>query len=94
MFYWTVPFFVIGPENMSKLRFIIMSMMPNLILGFMPYVFFWIFPDHVWIGLFGAVAIGMGVGDYYDVFLAIAQVPHGGRIYLRGWLKYWYMPKE
>ena len=30
--------FVVGPEPMSKRRFILMCLLPNLLLGFLPYI--------------------------------------------------------
>lgn len=84
--------FVTGPETMSKGRFILMSLLPNLVFGFLPYILFFIFPNCAFLGTLGAFAIGMGVGDYYNVFNALRQMPKGARTYMHGIHSYWYMP--
>jgi len=84
--------FVVGPEDMSKGRFIFMSLLPNLVFGFLPYMLFYFFPQAVWPGALGALCIGMGFGDYINVFNALRQMPRGSRTYLYGMHSYWYMP--
>lgn len=84
--------FVTGPETMSKGRFIFMSLLPNLVFGFLPYLIFMLFPRLTFLGSLGALAIGMGVGDYYNVFNALWQMPKGARTYMHGLHSYWYMP--
>lgn len=84
--------FVTGPETMSKARFVFMSLLPNLIFGFLPYILFFIFPKCAFLGTFGALSIGMGAGDYYNVFNALRQMPKGARTYMHGIHSYWYMP--
>lgn len=82
--------FVVGTEDMSKLRFIMMSLCPNIVFGLIPFIIFLIFPDITIFGTLGALAIGMGAGDYYNVFNALTQVPKGAKIYLSGFHSYWY----
>lgn len=84
--------FVVGTETMSKSRFIMMSLCPNLILGFLPFLLFIIFPQLSFLGIFGAISISMGAGDYYNVFNALTQMPKGARTYLYKMNSYWYMP--
>lgn len=86
--------FVFGAEDMSKGRFIFMSLLPNLVFGFIPYLIFMIFPSVTFFGMLGALAIGMGSGDYMNVFNAIRQVPKNAKIYMYGFHSYWYMPTE
>ncbi len=86
--------FVTGPETMSKARFIFMSLLPNLVFGFLPYLIFMLFPHLTFLGSLGALAIGMGAGDYYNVFNALRQMPKGARTYMHGLHSYWYMPVE
>lgn len=86
--------FVVGTEDMSKSRFIFMCLCPNIILGFIPYIIFLIFPNFVGFGLFGLICIGMGFGDYINVYNAIKQMPKGAKTYLCGMHSYWYMPDE
>lgn len=82
--------FVCGIEDMSKTRFIMMGLCPNIVFGFIPFILFLIFPNLVFLGTFGALAIGMGAGDYYNIFNALTQVPKGAKIYNSGFHSYWY----
>ncbi len=85
--------FVVGTEDMSKLRFIFMSMLPNIVFGFIPYLIFIINPNLIFFGIFGLASICGGVGDYMNVFNTIFQVPKGGIVYMSGMHSYWYIPK-
>lgn len=58
--------FVIGTEDMSKVRYIFMSMLPNLIFGFIPFAVFLINPQWKLLGCIGAFSIPMGAGDYFN----------------------------
>lgn len=86
--------FVTGTENMTKTRFVFMSLLPNIIFGFVPFIIFLIFPSLSFFGTLGALAIGMGAGDYYNVFNCLTQVPKGGKIYMYGMNSYWFMPED
>ena len=86
--------FVVGPESMSKGRFIFMSMLPNLVFGFLPYCIGMIFPQMGFFLALGCMAIGMGAGDYYNVFNALRQMPKGAKTYLYQFNSYWYMPED
>ena len=86
--------FVIGPETMSKSRFIFMSLLPNIIFGFIPFIIGMIFPNLVLLTLVGALCIGSGAGDYYNVFNALTQMPRGARTYMYKFNSFWYMPKD
>lgn len=83
--------FVTGPEDMSKARFIAMSLLPNLVFGFLPFFIGVLLPRPM-LAVFGAFCIGMGTGDYYNIANAVAQMPKGARTYLHGFASYWYMP--
>ncbi len=85
--------FVCGPEDMSKAHFIFMSMLPNLVFGFIPYLVFMIHPSFLLLGEFGALSLGAGFGDYFNVFNALTQMPKGSRTYLKGFHSYWYPAK-
>lgn len=85
--------FVVGPEDMSKARFVFMSLLPNLIFGIIPFCIFLIFPDQGFLGTMGLFAISMGAGDYYNVYNALTQMPKGARTYLYQFHSYWYMPE-
>ena len=86
--------FVVGPETMSKGRFIFMSLLPNLVFGFIPYCIGMIFPQMIFLLALGCMAIGMGAGDYYNVFNALRQMPKGAKTYLYQFNSYWYMPED
>ena len=86
--------FVVGPETMSKGRFIFMSLLPNLAFGLVPYVVGMIWPRLLFCLAMGTLCLGMGAGDYYNVFNAATQMPKGARTYLYGFHSYWYMPHE
>lgn len=86
--------FVVGPETMSKSRFIILSLLPNLVFGFIPYILTLIVPSLTVLGYFGLTSITMGAGDYYNVFNAVTQMPKGAKTYLYQFNSYWYMPNE
>lgn len=84
--------FVVGPEHMTKGRFVFMSLLPNLVFGFIPFGLFLIQPQWDILGTMGAFAIGMGAGDYYNVFNALTQMPKGALTYLHKFHSYWYLP--
>ena len=86
--------FVVGPEDMSKGRFIFMSLLPNIVLGFIPYLIFIFNPEWTTLGVFGALNITSGSGDYLNVFNAITQMPKGARTYLHKFNSYWYIPEN
>ncbi|MBR4461104.1 MAG: DUF3267 domain-containing protein [Erysipelotrichaceae bacterium] len=85
--------FVVGSERMSKARFIFMSMLPNLVFGFIPFLLFLIHPSWTVLGTLGAFAIPMGAGDYINVFNALTQMPKGAKTYMKGFHSYWYLPE-
>ena len=82
--------FVIGTEDMSKGRFIFMSLCPNIVFGLIPYVIFLLFPNLIGLGFFGIVCLSMGCGDYLNVYNAIRQMPSNSKTYLHGMHSYWY----
>lgn len=87
--------FVVATEDMSKSHFIVMSLMPNLIFGFVPFLLYLIFPQDLgFLGILGATSIPMGIGDYYNIINALTQMPKGARTYLHGFHSYWYLPEE
>lgn len=82
--------FVVGTEDMSRRRFIFMSLCPNIVLGVIPYVLFLIFPHLTGLGVFGTICTGMGFGDYINVYNALTQMPKDAKTYLSGMHSYWY----
>ena len=85
--------FVTGAEEFSKGQFVFMSMAPNLVFGFVPFIVFLICPKLVWLGVLGAMSIVSGTGDYYNVLNCARQVPKGCPVYMRGFHSYWYRPE-
>lgn len=85
--------FVVGTEAMSKMRFIVMSLLPNIVFGLIPYLVFLIRPQLIGVGMLGAICVGMGFGDYINVYNALTQMPKGAKTYLCGMHSFWYMPK-
>ena len=86
--------FVISLEDMSRARFVFLSLLPNIVFGFIPYILFLIFPSLKILGTLGAISIAGGVGDYMNVYNCLTQVPKGGLTFLSGIHSYWYMPEE
>lgn len=82
--------FVVGTEDMSKSRFVFMSMLPNIVFGFIPFIIYMIFPKFVLLGALGVISIGSGAGDYMNVINCLVQVPKGGKVYMSGMHSYWY----
>ena len=86
--------FVVGPETLTKAEFVFMSMLPNLVFGFIPFLIFLIDPSQTILGTLGAISIPAGAGDYYNVFNAVTQMPKGAKTYMHGMNSFWYMPKK
>ena len=84
--------FVVGPEDMSKSRFVFMSLLPNIVFGVIPFTLFLIWPQLIVLGMFGVLALSAGFGDYINVFHALTQMPKGAHTYLYGFHSYWYLP--
>ena len=85
--------FVVGPEEMSKARFVFMSLLPNLVFGLLPFLVGMLFPRLTYFLALGSLAVGMGFGDYYNVYNALTQMPGGARTYLHGFHSFWYLPE-
>ena len=86
--------FVTGPGTFSKGGFIFMSMLPNLVFGFLPFIIFLFDHTQTFLGTLGALSIAAGAGDYYNVFNALFQMPKGSRTYLHESHSFWYMPEQ
>ena len=84
-------FFVSGIEVMSKKRFIFMSLLPNIVFGFLPFLLFMIDPSHTILGALGLFSISAGIGDYYNVFNALTQVPKNGKCFMEKHHTYWFV---
>lgn len=84
--------FVVGPERMSKGRFVFMSLLPNIVFGFIPFLIYMIHPQFRLLGLFAGLSIPSGAGDYLNVYHALTQMPKGARTYLHKFNSFWYIP--
>lgn len=85
--------FIIGEDHLSKWKFVFMSLLPNLLFGFIPYVLFLINNDLLFLGFLGMVSITYGMGDYYNIWNTIRQVPKNGLVFAKGHNSYWYVPE-
>ncbi len=84
--------FVVGPEDMSRARFVFLSLLPNILFGFLPYIIYMFFWRNSAIGIFALCSISAGAGDYFNVFNALTQMPKGARTYMHKFNSFWYMP--
>lgn len=86
--------FVVGPEDMTKTRFVFMSLLPNIVFGLVPYLCFMINPELEVLGMMGLFSLSMGAGDYMNVYHALTQMPKGAYTYLSGFHSYWYLKEN
>lgn len=90
--------FVISTCPTSKSRFIFLSLLPNIVFGFIPLIV-WIFipPEFSQISeivfSFASFSLLMGIGDFLNVFNATIQMPKRAITQLSGFHSYWYLPK-
>ncbi len=100
-FYYSVKYlaaFVIDLEPISKLRFIVISLFPNLLLGLLPLLIFAFFGIrsgdlNISLFIFGTINLMFGCGDYLNVYNTIKQVPAGNLVQCSGFHTYYY-PKS
>lgn len=91
--------FVFSPHPTSKMRFIFLSLLPNIVLGLIPLII-WIFiPFELAkaseiLFSFASISLLFGVGDYLNVYNASIQMPKGSMTQLYGFNSYWYMPEK
>ena len=86
--------FVVGEDHLTKFGFIFMCLLPNIVLGFIPFVIFLFNIDLVFLGFLGAFCISSGMGDYYNVYNTLKQVPKGGKIFVKAFNSYWYLEEK
>ena len=86
--------FVVGPERMSKARFIFKSLLPGIVLGFVPFIIFLFHPEWKFLGTMAALGVAAAAGDFYNANNALRQIPSGGRAYMHKYNTFWYMPKN
>lgn len=81
--------FVTGLELFSKSRYVFTLLLPNIVFGFIPFMIWLIFPNLSFLGWFGAAGIGMGAGDYMNIFNCLTQVPNGAKVYMKNMNSFW-----
>lgn len=87
--------FVYCNECVSKWRFIWICLAPNVLLGVLPYIIGIAMINKVEITtiiillFISFTMIVSGVGDYYNTYNAITQVPQNGKIFNYGIHSYW-----
>lgn len=89
--------FVHSTYPISKNRFIMISLAPNIILGLIPLIV-WIFiPENDLSDVllsFANLSLLMGLGDYLNVFNTMRQMPKDAMTQLSGFNSYWYRKEE
>ncbi len=86
--------FVVGEDHLTKWEFIFMCMLPNIVFGFIPFILFLFNTKWIILGFLGAMCISYGMGDYYNVWNTIRQVPKNGKVFAKGHNSYWYVPDK
>ena len=88
--------FVVSTRPVSRGRFVWMCLCPNLVLGALPLLVWALLscPPQAGSFLLGFAlsSIGMGCGDYLNVYNALRQMPRGSVQQLSGFHSYWYLP--
>lgn len=89
--------FVVSAQPISKARFIFLSLLPNLVFGWIPLVVWAVLPhggfgNHLF--TFAIISIMFGAGDYMNSFNALRQMPKGSLQQISGFNSYWFMPEE
>lgn len=90
---------VTSTTAITKKRFIFLSLFPNIVFGFLPFII-WIFipVDMSFISgilfTFGFISLIMGVGDFMNVYNTIKQVPKGAMTQISGFNSYWFFEEK
>jgi hypothetical protein len=88
--------FVVSTHPVSKIRFILLSLLPTFALGWLPLLVWAMLPyGQVYSNiLFSASVLTVltGVGDYLNVYNALRQMPKGSMQQMSGFHSYWFMP--
>ncbi|MDO5037485.1 MAG: DUF3267 domain-containing protein [Tissierellia bacterium] len=82
--------FVTGTETMTRGRAILTNLLPNLVFAFLPLALFLLNRDLHLLGSMAVFTLGMGAGDYYNVFNILSQMPKGAYTYMSGTSSYWF----
>lgn len=82
--------FLTGAEHQSRGRFLLATLLPDLIFGVLPLALFFIWPSLRFAGTLGLLCLPMGFGDYILAWLVLRQVPKDGMLYRKNFHTYWY----
>lgn len=89
--------FIVSTAPISKARFIFLSLLPNIVFGFIPLLIWTFLPQDLAITnivcSFAFISLLFGAGDYLNVWNATFQMPRGSMQQLSGMNSYWFMPK-
>lgn len=87
--------FIVCNEPVKKWRFVFMSLLPSIILGWFPLLIYIVTPydsiNSCILASFSTVSIAMCCGDYLNIFNAITQMPKGSYQQLSGFNSYWFI---
>lgn len=83
-------FFVLETETMSKKRFIFMSLLPNLVFGFLPYCLSFLGTKYLMFALWGVIAVAMG----QEIIIMFSMLLHKFLKELYQMNSYWYIPEN
>lgn len=82
-------------REVSKIRFIVISLAPAVVIGVLSYILWYIFApvlmDEIalcWL-LFSWISVAAAVGDFTNVYNTIKQVPKGAKVKNYGYHSYW-----
>lgn len=87
--------FICSTAPMTKGQFIFLSLLPNLVFGWIPLLVWAIVPMAGSVGsvllMFSVGCILVGGGDYLNVWNTLRQVPKGATVQNSGFHSYWYV---
>lgn len=87
--------FVVSTKPISKRRFIFLSLLPNIVFGWIPLLIWAFMPYNAVVSNillpFSIICISFGVGDYLNVWNAMRQMPKNSMQVLSGFNSYWYI---
>jgi hypothetical protein len=89
--------FVFSTFPISKLRFIYLNLLPNIIFGIIPLIIFIFIPIKFYriseiLLTFATFSLTIGIGDFLNAYNAATQMPKDSMTQLSGFHSYWYLP--
>ena len=85
---------ITGTEPMSKTRFISMCVTPSIVFGFIPFILYLLNPQWTILGTFGGISLSMCLGDFYNAYHCLTQVPSNGLCFMNKQNTYWFIPDQ